>query len=115
MRAAGARHLFMPSCVEWGNSGEVFPGMSEQAIEFLQEWIDEKVQAPTHPALVGIHARSLARECAARAAEAGIPLEDIQEEVGDIEELIESRLEGAAEAGREAGPAALASAQNKEP
>lgn len=72
--------------------------MSEQAIEFLQEWIGEKVQPPAHPALVESHARTLARECAAKAAEAGIPLEDIQEEVGDIKELIEARLEDAAEA-----------------
>lgn len=74
--------------------------MSEQAIEFLQEWIGEKVQAPTHPALVEIHARSLASECAAKAAEAGIALEDIQEEVGDIKDLIEARLEDVAEAGQ---------------
>jgi len=71
--------------------------MSEQAIEFLQEWIGDKVQAPAHPALVEIHVRTLASECAARAAEAGIPLEDIQEEVGDIEDLIAARLEDAAE------------------
>jgi len=72
--------------------------MSENAIEFLQEWICEKVQAPAHPAMVEKHAETLAKECAAKAAEAGIPLEDIQEEVGDIQELIAARLEDAAEA-----------------
>ena len=36
--------------------------------------------------------------CAAKAAEAGIPLEDIQEEVGDIQDLITAKLEEAAEA-----------------
>jgi hypothetical protein len=72
--------------------------MSEHAIEFLQEWICEKVQAPAHPARVEKHAESLARECAAKAAEAGIPLEDIQEEVGDIQELIAAKLEDAAAA-----------------
>ena len=78
--------------------------MSEQAIEFLQEWIGEKVQPPAHPALVESHAQSLAKECAAKAAEAGIPLEDIQEEVGDIEELIPARLEDAVEAEQSATP-----------
>jgi hypothetical protein len=72
--------------------------MSEHAIEFLQGWIGEKVHC--QPSLVKIEkqAETLARECAAKAAEAGIPLEDIQEEVGDIQELIASRLEEAAEA-----------------
>jgi len=50
------------------------------------------------PAKIEKQAETLARECAAKAAEVGIPLEDIQEEVGDIQELIASRLEEAAEA-----------------
>jgi nucleotide-binding universal stress UspA family protein len=72
--------------------------MSEHAIEFLRGWIGEKVQCQPSPAKIEKQAETLARECAARAAEAGIPLEDIQEEVGDIQELIASRLEEAAEA-----------------
>jgi len=72
--------------------------MSEHAIEFLQEWIGEKVHCQSSPDRIEKQAETLARECAAKAAEAGIPLEDIQEEVGDIQELIASRLEEAAEA-----------------
>jgi hypothetical protein len=72
-------------------------GMSEHAIKFLQEWIGEKCQAPALPIKIEQHAETLARECAAKAAEAGIPLEDIQEEVGDIQDLIASRLEDAVE------------------
>jgi hypothetical protein len=72
--------------------------MSEHAIEFLRGWIGEKVHCQPSPAKIGKQAETLARECAAKAAEAGIPLEDIQEEVGDIQELIASRLEEAAEA-----------------
>jgi hypothetical protein len=72
--------------------------MSEHAIEFLQGWIGEKVHCQPSPAKIEKQAEALARECAAKAAEAGIPLEDIQEEVGDIQELIASRLEEAAEA-----------------
>jgi hypothetical protein len=71
--------------------------MSDSAIEFLQEWIGEKCQAPAEPIEIDRQARTLARECAARAAEAGIPLEELQEEVGDIQELIASRLEDAVE------------------
>ncbi|MER8385746.1 hypothetical protein NKJ46_08390 [Mesorhizobium sp. M0166] len=72
--------------------------MSEHAIEFLRGWIGEKVHCQPSPARIEKQAETLARECAAKAAEAGIPLEDIQEEVGDIQELIASRLEEAAEA-----------------
>jgi hypothetical protein len=72
--------------------------MSEHAIEFLRGWIGEKVQCQPSLARTEKQAETLARECAAKAAEAGIPLEDIQEEVGDIQELIAARLEEAAEA-----------------
>jgi len=71
--------------------------MSEHAIEFLREWIDEKCQCPAEAVRIEEHAETLARECAAEAAEAGIALEDIQEEVGDIQDLIASRLEDAVE------------------
>ncbi|MEQ1937399.1 hypothetical protein ABMA46_04010 [Mesorhizobium sp. CN5-321] len=72
--------------------------MSETAIEFLQEWICEKCQAPAEPIRIEKQAETLARECAAEAAEAGIPLEELQEEVGDIQDLIAARLEDAVEA-----------------
>jgi hypothetical protein len=75
--------------------------MSESAIEFLQDWICEKCQAPAEQIRIEKQAETLARECAAKAAEAGIPLEDLQEEVGDIQELIASRLEDAVEETRE--------------
>lgn len=84
--------------------------MSDHAIEFLQEWIGEKVQAPAHLAMVEKHAETLAKECAAKAAEAGIPLEDIQEEVGDIQDLITAKLEDAAEAEQAAGTAPVSHA-----
>jgi FKBP-type peptidyl-prolyl cis-trans isomerase (trigger factor) len=74
--------------------------MSERAIEFLQGWIGEKCRGPVEPTHIEQEAETLARECAARAAEIGIPLEDIQEEVGDIQELIAAKLEDAAEAAR---------------
>ncbi|RAZ85667.1 hypothetical protein DPM33_28560 [Mesorhizobium hawassense] len=73
--------------------------MSEHAIEFLRGWIGEKVQCQHSPIKIDQQAETLAKECCAKAAEAGILLEDIQEEVGDIQELIASRLEEAAEEG----------------
>jgi hypothetical protein len=80
--------------------------MSENAIEFLQGWICEKCKAPAEPIRIDKQAETLARECAEKAAEAGIPLEDLQEEVGDIQELIASRLEDAVEETRERKSAA---------
>jgi len=80
--------------------------MSENAIEFLQEWICEKCKAPAEPIRIDKQAETLARECAEKAAEAGIALEDLQEEVGDIQELIASRLEDAVEETRERKSAA---------
>jgi hypothetical protein len=72
--------------------------MTEKAIEFLQEWINEKVQAPERPVRLDREAEVLAKECAKQAANAGVPLEDIEEEVGDLEELIATKLEDAVEA-----------------
>ena len=72
--------------------------MSDRAIEFLQEWISEKVHVPPMSARIEKEAEVLARECAAEAAEAGVPLEDIEEEVGDLEDLITTKLEDAARA-----------------
>jgi CHAD domain-containing protein len=82
--------------------------MSEHAIEFLRGWIGEKVHCQPSAIKIEKQAETLARECAAKAAEAGIPLEDIQEEVGDIQELIASRLEEAAEADQGQEPAGKA-------
>jgi hypothetical protein len=72
--------------------------MTEKAIEFLQEWINEKVQAPETLTQINREAEVLAKQCAAQAANAGVPLEDIEEEVGDLEELIATKLEDAVEA-----------------
>jgi uncharacterized protein YdeI (YjbR/CyaY-like superfamily) len=72
--------------------------MTEKAIEFLQGWINEKVQAPETPAKIEREAEVLAKQCAQQAASAGVRLEDIEEEVGDLEDLIATKLEDAVEA-----------------
>ncbi len=88
--------------------------MSAHAIEFLREWIGEKCcQAPFQPARIDKQAETLARECAAEAAEAGIPLEDLQDEVGDIQELIAAKLEDAAEAEQAESRSPVELASNK--
>jgi hypothetical protein len=72
--------------------------MSEQAIEFLQEWIDEKVRRPQPapvPAPLEKQAEILCLKCQADAARAGVPLDEIVEEVGDLEDLISAELEDA--------------------
>lgn len=72
--------------------------MTEKAIEFLQDWIQEKVHAPEAPVELEEKAVVLAKECARQAASVGVPLEDIEEEVGDLEHLIATKLEDAVEA-----------------
>ena len=70
--------------------------VSEQAIEFLEEWISEKVRP--RPAAIDAEkqAEILATKCQADAARAGVPIEEIVEEVGDLEDLIVAKLEDAA-------------------
>ncbi len=79
--------------------------MTEKAIEFLQEWISEKVQAPDEPIKIEREAEVLAKECAQQAAKAGVRIEDIEEEVGNLEDLIATKLEDAVEARKDTGPA----------
>ena len=85
--------------------------MSEQAIEFLEEWISEKVQRsqPT-PAPLEKQAEILCLKCQADAAKAGVPLDEIVEEVGDLEDLLAAKLEDAEQANDETSPA-----QNRKP
>ena len=88
--------------------------MSEQAIEFLEGWISEKVQKP-QPAHATPEphverekkAEILVKRCQADAAKAGVTIDEIVEEVGDLEDLITAKLEDAEEA-----PAAAPSPAN---
>ena len=82
--------------------------MSEQAIEFLEEWISEKVQRPQPvptPAPLEKQAELLCLKCQADAAKAGVPMDEIVEEVGDLEDLIAAKLEDAEQANGEPAPA----------
>jgi hypothetical protein len=80
--------------------------MSEQAIEFLEEWISEKVQRQQPvlvPAPLEKQAEILCLKCQADAAKAGVPLDEIVEEVGDLEDLIAAKLEDAEQASAKPG------------
>jgi hypothetical protein len=70
--------------------------VSEQAIEFLEEWISEKVRPRPTQIDTEKQAEILASKCQADAARAGVPIEEITEEVGDLEDLIVAKLEDAA-------------------
>ena len=79
--------------------------MSEQAIEFLEEWISEKVQKPQPAPAVPEpqlerekKAEILVKRCQADAAKAGVTIDEIVEEVGNLEDLITAKLEDAEEA-----------------
>lgn len=92
--------------------------MSAHAIEFLQEWIGEKIQSPCRHGAIEKEAEALARQCVEQAAEAGIPLEDIQEEVGELQDLMVVKLEEAAEtdpAPETAAASEAAAAESKAP
>ncbi|MER9871773.1 hypothetical protein [Mesorhizobium sp. M0195] len=71
--------------------------MSANAIEFLQDWIHENVHVPPPPIRLEKEAEILAKECKQEAANAGVPIEDIEEEVGDLKDLLVAKLEDAAE------------------
>jgi FKBP-type peptidyl-prolyl cis-trans isomerase (trigger factor) len=73
--------------------------MSDSAMEFLQDWLEENVHVPTPPVKLEKEAEILARECKQEAADAGVPLEDIEEEVGNLKELLVAKLQDAAERG----------------
>lgn len=69
--------------------------MTDQAIEFLQEWVHDHVEPSCLKKLVPLpqQAHELTKVCERDAAAAGVTPEDIAEEVGDLNQLIESKLQ----------------------
>ena len=66
--------------------------MSERAEEFMDRWLDANV-AKRHPAkLKGIAMKVLAKRCAADATLQGVPVEELEGVVVDIEEAIVDEL-----------------------
>lgn len=60
--------------------------MSKRGLDFLENWIDEHVNAQPYLDESGDpRPTQFAQECAAAAKEAGISLQEIEEEVGNLE------------------------------
>jgi phosphopantothenoylcysteine synthetase/decarboxylase len=72
--------------------------MSENALEFVETWVEEKIEemdAP--PADVEARARTLAAECVAAAQEEGITKAEIKDAFDDLAAFIAGEIEEAVE------------------
>ena len=79
--------------------------VTDQAIEFLQDWVHENVEAPQPRKKrkpLPQQAAELSRECERDAAAVGVTHEDIEEEVGDLNDLMAAKIQDAEEKGRKA-------------
>jgi hypothetical protein len=74
--------------------------MTTRGIEFANRWIAENIQAPVYPEADGMTAEAEAavRQLLADAAEEGISRTEIEEDMGDIDDLVLSAFEEAADA-----------------
>jgi hypothetical protein len=72
--------------------------MSDRAFEFLEEWIRENVSPEAY---VDVRRdpqpKQLAKQCAHEAEVAGIPMDEIEEEVGDLESCLASAVDAVAD------------------
>jgi hypothetical protein len=66
--------------------------MSERAEAFMDKWLDENVDAKQLRRPENVVAKMLAKRCLADARKAGIPVEEIVETVGDLEQAIIDEL-----------------------
>ncbi len=68
--------------------------MSKRAVEFAEEWIRENVNAgPYDPGDAVV--LPLVEQLVQEAGQAGISREEIEEDMGDLEDLVENALESA--------------------
>lgn len=72
--------------------------MSERAEAFMDNWLDKNVGAKQSNRPEKVVAKILAKRCLADVKKRGIPLEEIVETVGDIEEAITDELRAVAAA-----------------
>jgi hypothetical protein len=72
--------------------------MSKRAADFMDKWLDDKVTA-RHLKTPEKSVPILAKRCAADAKKAGVPIEELETVVADIEQAITDELTFAAPKG----------------
>jgi hypothetical protein len=71
--------------------------MTERALAFVEEWVSDHVEAKDADGDIGARAKTLASECLAAAAKAGIPAAEIGEAIDDLPEFMVGAIEEAEE------------------
>jgi hypothetical protein len=71
--------------------------MSERALAFVDEWVNDHVHAQDASGDVEARAKTLASECVAAAGKAGIPASEISEAIDDLAEFMVGAIEEAEE------------------
>ena len=69
--------------------------MSERGIEFLNRWATENINAAPFPQENNSEVPPLAEKCIADAERAGISIQEIEEDMGDISDFILEALDEA--------------------
>jgi hypothetical protein len=66
--------------------------MSERAEAFMDKWLDQNIEAKHLKRPEKVVVRILAKRCLADARKQGVPVEEVVEAVGDVEEAITDEL-----------------------
>jgi hypothetical protein len=71
--------------------------MSERALAFVDEWVNDHVKAEDASGDVQARAKTLASECFAAAGKAGIPASEISDAIDDLADFMVGAIEEAEE------------------
>jgi hypothetical protein len=71
--------------------------MSERALAFVDEWVNDHVQAQDSSGDIEARAKTLASECFAAAGKKGIPASEISEAIDDLADFMVGAIEEAEE------------------
>ena len=69
--------------------------MSDRGVEFITSWVPKHISADNYPVDGDIKAEAYAKECVADAQKTGIPVDEIEEDMGDIETYILEAMDDA--------------------
>jgi hypothetical protein len=72
--------------------------MSQRGADFMTEWLRENINADAYPAPDDEQIEEYAERCLAAASAEGISQEEIEEDMGAIEDCIADAMESAADA-----------------